>query len=78
MEDLTSDFNPNGDVKKFLQVINTQFITSVSNIYIRSKKFGTKVAKKYDIKLIFYGENEAEYGNPIADNELSLRINLLL
>jgi hypothetical protein len=26
-----------------------------------------------NIPLIFYGENEAEYGNPIADNETSLR-----
>jgi hypothetical protein len=28
---------------------------------------------QHDIKLIFYGENEAEYGNPVADNNTSLR-----
>ena len=28
---------------------------------------------KYDIPLIFYGENESEYGNPIDDNDSSLR-----
>ncbi len=28
---------------------------------------------KWKIPLVFYGENEAEYGNPIADNRTSLR-----
>jgi hypothetical protein len=28
---------------------------------------------QYGIQLIFYGENEAEYGNPLADNTTSLR-----
>ena len=27
----------------------------------------------FGIELVFYGENEAEYGNPIADNSSSLR-----
>ncbi len=37
------------------------------------KIFPIKVALKYKIPLVFYGENEAEYGNPIADNTKSLR-----
>ena len=32
-----------------------------------------KIAAKLRIPLVFYGENEAEYGNPIAENTLSLR-----
>ncbi len=32
-----------------------------------------KIAAKFNIPLIFYGENEAEYGNPIADNSSTLR-----
>ena len=32
-----------------------------------------KIASKLNIPLVFYGENEAEYGNPIAENTLSLR-----
>ena len=28
---------------------------------------------KKNIPLVFYGENEAEHGNPIADNKSSLR-----
>lgn len=39
------------------------------------KNLGPKIAKKYGIDLIFYGENEAEYGNPIADNSKSIRDN---
>ena len=32
-----------------------------------------KVAASHGIKLVFYGENEAEYGNPILDNKSALR-----
>jgi len=32
-----------------------------------------RIASKMDIKLIFYGENGAEYGNPVGDNATSLR-----
>lgn len=37
------------------------------------KNFAPHIALKHNIKLIFYGENESEYGNPIADNSTSLR-----
>jgi hypothetical protein len=37
------------------------------------KNLAPKIAANYGIPLIFYGENEAEYGNPIADNNSSLR-----
>jgi len=37
------------------------------------KNLGPKIAAKFGIPLVFYGENEAEYGNPIADNSSSLR-----
>ena len=37
------------------------------------KNFPPQLAKNYGIDLVFYGENEAEYGNPIADNADSLR-----
>lgn len=33
------------------------------------KGFAPKMAILFKISLIFYGENEAEYGNPISDNE---------
>ena len=37
------------------------------------KIFAAKMALKYKIPLVFFGENEAEHGNPIADNNTSLR-----
>jgi len=37
------------------------------------KNIAPKIALKHKVPLIFYGENEAEYGNPIADNVTSLR-----
>ena len=39
------------------------------------KNFAPKIAKKLNIPLVFYGENEAEHGNPISDNTSSLRDN---
>ncbi len=37
------------------------------------KNYPPKIAHQENIPLIFYGENEAEYGNPISDNQSSLR-----
>jgi len=37
------------------------------------KNLAPRIAAKYNLPLVFYGENEAEYGNPIADNATSLR-----
>jgi len=44
------------------------------SLLARKRKVGEgAAAAALDIPLIFYGENEAEYGNPIADNATSLR-----
>jgi len=40
---------------------------------IGQKAFAPKIAAMMDIPLIFYGENEAEYGNPIKDNASAKR-----
>lgn len=37
------------------------------------KGLAPKMAVRFEIPLIFYGENEAEYGNPIADTGTPLR-----
>ncbi len=37
------------------------------------KSLAPKMAALYKIPLVFYGENEAEYGNPIGDNSSSCR-----
>jgi len=37
------------------------------------KAYAPKMAAMMDISLIFYGENEAEYGNPVKDTESAKR-----
>jgi len=37
------------------------------------KAYAPKMAAMMDIPLIFYGENEAEYGNPVKDNDTAKR-----
>jgi|TARA_B100000315_G_scaffold183274_1_gene172201 N-acetyl sugar amidotransferase len=39
------------------------------------KAFPIKIAEKYKIPLVFYGENEAEHHNSLSDNSKSLRDN---
>lgn len=40
---------------------------------IGQKALAPKLALLHEIPLVFYGENEAEYGNPIADTDAPLR-----
>jgi len=37
------------------------------------KNLAPKIAMAFNIPLVFYGENEAEYGNPISDNMQAIR-----
>ena len=37
------------------------------------KQLAPKMARLFQVPLVFYGENEAEYGNPISDTETALR-----
>jgi N-acetyl sugar amidotransferase len=67
-------FNRNGKVMKLLTKLSIENIFHPFQTFILGQKnLAVKIALKYDIPLIFYGENEAEYGNPIADNTSSLR-----
>lgn len=67
-------FKPNGKVMKLLTKLSIENLFHPFQTFILGQKnFPPKIAIKYDIPLIFYGENEAEYGNPIADNSTSLR-----
>jgi len=65
---------PNGRVMKLLTKLSIENILHPFQTFILGQKnLGPKIAAKYKIPLIFYGENEAEYGNPVADNATSLR-----
>lgn len=65
---------PNGRVHRLLTRL------AVENLFhpfqpfmIGQKAMAPKMAALFDIPLVFYGENEAEYGNPIQDNDTALR-----
>jgi N-acetyl sugar amidotransferase len=67
-------YNQNGRVMKLLTRLSIENILHPFQTFILGQKnLAPKIALQYDIPLIFYGENEAEYGNPIADNATSLR-----
>jgi N-acetyl sugar amidotransferase len=67
-------FKPNGRVHKLLTKLAIQNLLHPFQTFILGQKnLAPKIAAQYGISLIFYGENEAEYGNPIADNATSLR-----
>jgi N-acetyl sugar amidotransferase len=67
-------FKQNGRVMKLLTRLSIENLLHPFQTFILGQKnLGPKIALQYNVPLIFYGENEAEYGNPIADNASSLR-----
>lgn len=67
-------FTPNGRVMNLLTRLSIEnLFHPFQTFMLGQKNLAPKLALKYNIPLIFYGENEAEYGNPIADNAASLR-----
>lgn len=65
---------PNGLIHRLLTRL------AVDNLFhpfqpfmLGQKGLAPRLAAQFDIPLIFFGENEAEYGNPIADNYTSSR-----
>jgi len=67
-------FRRNGKVMNLLTKLSIENLFHPFQTFILGQKnLGPKIASKYKIPLIFYGENEAEYGNAIADNATSLR-----
>jgi N-acetyl sugar amidotransferase len=65
---------PNGRVHRLLTRLAVQNLFHPFQPFMLGQKFiGPKMAALFDIPLVFYGENEAEYGNPIADTATALR-----
>ena len=67
-------YTPNGRTHRLLTRL------AVDNLFhpfqpfiIGQKALAPKMAILYNIPLIFYGENEAEYGNPIAEGDKAIR-----
>jgi N-acetyl sugar amidotransferase len=67
-------FKPNGRVHKLLTRLSIENLLHPFQTFILGQKnIAPKIAIKYGIPLVFYGESEAEYGNPIAETNTSLR-----
>ena len=65
---------PNSRVHRLLTRIAVEKLFHPFQPFMIGQKFlAPKIASLFDIPLIFYGENEAEYGNPSADNNISQR-----
>ena len=63
-----------GTVMKKLTKLSIENLLHPFQTFIYGQKnLIPKIAAKYNIPLVFYGENETEYGNPIAENSTSLR-----
>jgi N-acetyl sugar amidotransferase len=62
-------FTPNGRVHKLLTKLAFKNLLHPFQPFIIGQKIiGPLIAQKFNIPLIFYGENQAEYGNAIEEN----------
>ena len=67
-------YKQNGKVMKLLTRLAIEnLLHPFQTFIIGQKNIAPKIAANFGIDLVFYGENEAEYGNPVADNSISLR-----
>ncbi len=65
---------PNGRVKRLITRLAVENLFHPFQPFIFGQKsLAPKMAARFNIPLIFYGENEAEYGNPIADSTSAQR-----
>ena len=63
-------FTPNGKVHRLLtRLAMEKLFYPFQPFILGQKNMPPKIAAKYDIELIFYGENQAEYGNPKSDSK---------
>ena len=67
-------FTPNGRVHRLLTRLAVEnLLHPVQPFILGQKNLAPKMALLHDIPLVFYGENEAEYGNPIQDTRSAKR-----
>ena len=63
-------FTPNGRLHRTLtKLAFLNLLHPFQPFIIGQRLIGPKIAEKYGIKYIFYGENQAEYGNNILENK---------
>ena len=65
---------PNGRVHRLLTRLSTELLFHpFQSFMFGQKSLAPKMALLHEIPLVFYGENEAEYGNPINDAKSAKR-----
>jgi N-acetyl sugar amidotransferase len=65
---------PNGRMHRLMTRLAVENLLHPFQPFIIGQKgFAPKMAALFNIPLVFYGENEAEYGNPIDDNKSAKR-----
>lgn len=65
---------PNGRVHRLLTRLAVELLFHPFQAFMFGQKsLAPKMALLHKIPLVFYGENEAEYGNPIADTDTAKR-----
>lgn len=65
---------PNGRVHRLLTRLSTELLFHPFQAFMFGQKaLAPKMALLFNIPLVFYGENEAEYGNPIGDTDTAKR-----
>lgn len=66
-------FTPNGKLHKYLTKISfLNLLHPFQPFIVGQKIIGPLIAEKFKIPLVFYGENQAEYGNDSKDNDTPL------
>ena len=65
---------PNGRVHRLLTRLSTELLFHPFQAFMFGQKaLAPKMSLLFKIPLVFYGENEAEYGNPIGDTDSAKR-----
>lgn len=65
---------PNGRVHRLLTRLATENLFHPFQPFMLGQKLlAPKIARQFGVELVFYGENEAEYGNPLSDTNTPKR-----
>tara|TARA_B100000989_G_scaffold295227_1_gene275834 strand:+ start:1475 stop:2692 length:1218 start_codon:yes stop_codon:yes gene_type:complete len=66
-------FTPNGALQRYLTRLSfINLLHPFQPFIIGQRMIGPKIAMKYNIKLIMYGETGAQYGNDISENKIPI------
>mgnify|MGYP001321065177 CR=1 FL=1 len=73
-EEEYEDVTPNPRIHRLITRLAVENLFHPFQPFILGQKgLAPKMAALFDIPLVFYGENEAEYGNPIKDTTSAKR-----